>query len=87
MSKLPRLRWLLLLQLVTVIAGMVDTGSIAAALQSAGVVAPGIASLVLFSLRVAQAMDAREDDEENPMYYTMDGGRNVKRPGLWELVW
>ncbi len=84
MSKLPRLRWLLLLQLVSVIAGTVDTGSIAAALQSAGVVAPGIASLVLFSLRVAQAMDAREDDE---FVHTMDGGRNVKRPGLWERVW
>jgi len=84
MSKFPRLRWLLLLQLVSVIAGTVDTGSIVQAFQTTGVQTSGIVSLILFSLRVAQAIEAREDDE---FVHTMDGGRNVAQPTMWELVW
>ncbi len=81
----PRLRWLALLQLVAMIAASMDTGSILQALQSAGVVAPGVVSLVLFILRTAQAFQAIDVDE---FVHTMDGSpRSVKPVGLWERVW
>lgn len=83
----PRLRWLALLQLVVVAAVSFDAGSVVAALQSAGVLAPGVASLVLFVLRAAQAysqIDVSGDD----FVHTMGGGsRRVRQPGLWERVW
>ena len=84
MSKYPRLRWLLLLWFATIVAGVVETGSVLDALQSARVQTPGIVSLLLLALRVAAAFDAKEEDK---FVHTMDGGRNVKRSGLWERVW
>lgn len=85
MIEFPRLRWLLLLLLSVIIAGIVETGSVLDALQSASVQTPGIVSLVLFTLRAAQAYSQIDTDDE--FVHTMASGRRVKQPGLWELVW
>lgn len=85
MNEFPRLRWLALLQLVATIAASFDAGSIIEALQSAGILAPGIVSLILFTLRAAQAFSDIDADE---FVHTMDmSGRSVKPPGLWKRVW
>ncbi len=81
----PRLRWLLLLQLVAVGAASLDVGSVLGALQSAGVIAPGVVSLLLLILRVGAAFWRM--DTEDGFVHTMTSGRGVRRPGLWETVW
>ena len=85
MPEFPRLRWLLLLQLTAIGAATLDTGSIIDALASAGILAPGIVSLVLFVFRLGGAF--LQIDTHDEFVHTMSSGRKVARPGLWELVW
>jgi len=85
-STFPRLRWLALLQIVALFAGTLDAGSILQALQSAGFLAPGVVSLLLFTLRASQAY-SQIDTTGDDFVHTMGNGRSVRQPGLWERVW
>lgn len=88
MTDFPRLRWLVVLQAVVLAAASFDAGSVLEALQSAGVLAPGIVSIILVVLRAAKAYSQVDgEDVDDPLVHTMEDGRSVKPIGVWREVW
>lgn len=77
MDNLPKIRWMVLVAVA------------AYGLRLAGIPDEWTASVSAGLLALAKLLTelAVKIDEEDPMYYTMDSGRSVHSPGLWERIW